>query len=246
MTIADRISELRKSREMTQEELAERAGVSRQAISKWESEQSIPDMYNVINLSEIFEVTTDYLLKGEESADERPERKIKPAKAYNITATVLNVLALTISFGFIGLEADPLIGTMIGFVLMVLGVMTFMLGTTQLARREQLSNACGFWRINVWLVAFFVLSMIYNAILGSDIVAFPMVPSIVYISTGGSPYVGGRLSTREFAYFAQRIAPMIFVVLYSVSCAVTTYILTRMGVRPKQERIKKQENDDGQ
>ena len=64
MTIADRIQTLRKSKGMSQEELADAAGVSRQAVSKWESEQSTPDIEKVVILSEIFGVTTDYLLKG--------------------------------------------------------------------------------------------------------------------------------------------------------------------------------------
>ena len=64
MTIADRIQSLRKAKGMSQEELADRVGVSRQAVSKWESEQATPDLDKVVIMSEIFEVTTDYLLKG--------------------------------------------------------------------------------------------------------------------------------------------------------------------------------------
>ena len=64
MTIADRIQSLRKQQGMSQEELADKIGVSRQAVSKWESEQSTPDLDKVVIMSELFEVTTDYLLKG--------------------------------------------------------------------------------------------------------------------------------------------------------------------------------------
>lgn len=64
MTIADRIQSLRKSKGMSQEQLADAVGVSRQAVSKWESEQATPDLEKVVAMSEIFEVTTDYLLKG--------------------------------------------------------------------------------------------------------------------------------------------------------------------------------------
>ena len=68
MTIADRIQTLRKSKGMSQEELADAAGVSRQAVSKWESEQSVPDLDKVVILSDIFDVSSDYLLKGIEPA----------------------------------------------------------------------------------------------------------------------------------------------------------------------------------
>lgn len=64
MTIADRIQSLRKQKGMSQEELADKIGVSRQAVSKWESEQSTPDLDKVVIMSDLFEVTTDYLLKG--------------------------------------------------------------------------------------------------------------------------------------------------------------------------------------
>ena len=74
MTIADRIQTLRKSKGMSQEELADAAGVSRPAVSKWESEQSIPDLDKVVILSEIFEVTTDYLLKGIEPVEEKDHK----------------------------------------------------------------------------------------------------------------------------------------------------------------------------
>ena len=67
MTLADRIQQLRKQKGISQEELADRVGVSRQAVSKWESEQSVPDMDKIILLSDYFEVTTDPLLRGTES-----------------------------------------------------------------------------------------------------------------------------------------------------------------------------------
>ena len=69
MNIADRIQNLRKLRGISQEQLADRLGVSRQTISKWESEQSTPDMEKIILLSDYFEVTTDYLLKGIEKQE---------------------------------------------------------------------------------------------------------------------------------------------------------------------------------
>ena len=66
MTLANRIQTLRKQNGMSQEALAEKLGVTRQAVSKWESEQSVPDMENIIAISDLFEVSTDYLLKGKE------------------------------------------------------------------------------------------------------------------------------------------------------------------------------------
>ena len=65
MILADKIIEERKKNGWSQEELANKLGVSRQAVSKWESAGSIPDLQRILQMSEIFGVTTDYLLKDE-------------------------------------------------------------------------------------------------------------------------------------------------------------------------------------
>ena len=70
MNVADRIQNLRKIKGVSQEQLAEAIGVSRQAVSKWESEQSTPDLDKIILMSDFFDVTTDYLLKGIEPTNE--------------------------------------------------------------------------------------------------------------------------------------------------------------------------------
>ena len=65
MILADKIIDLRKKNGWSQEEFAEKLGVSRQSISKWESAQSVPDMNRILAMSRLFGVTTDYLLKDE-------------------------------------------------------------------------------------------------------------------------------------------------------------------------------------
>lgn len=65
MIIADKITEERKRNGWSQEELAEKLGVSRQAVSKWESAGSVPDLQRVIQLADLFGVSTDYLLKDD-------------------------------------------------------------------------------------------------------------------------------------------------------------------------------------
>ena len=69
MILADKIIRLRKKNGWSQEELAEKMGVSRQAVSKWEGAQSVPDLGKILQLSTLFGVTTDYLLK-DDLADE--------------------------------------------------------------------------------------------------------------------------------------------------------------------------------
>ena len=77
MNIADRIQYLRKQKGLSQEELADKIGVSRQAVSKWESEQSTPDLDKIIVMSDLFEVTTDYILKGIEPVSTTSKKTVK-------------------------------------------------------------------------------------------------------------------------------------------------------------------------
>ncbi len=70
MIFADKLIDLRKKAGMSQEELAEKCGVSRQAVSKWEGAQSVPDLGRIVQLSELFGVSTDYLLKDELEMEE--------------------------------------------------------------------------------------------------------------------------------------------------------------------------------
>ena len=65
MILADKIIELRKKNGWSQEELAEKLGVSRQAVSKWEGAQSVPDIQRILEMSKLFGVSTDYLLKDD-------------------------------------------------------------------------------------------------------------------------------------------------------------------------------------
>ena len=65
MILANKIIEERKKLGLSQEELAEKLSVSRQAVSKWESAQSIPDLQKIIAMSQLFSVSTDYLLKDD-------------------------------------------------------------------------------------------------------------------------------------------------------------------------------------
>ena len=67
MNISDKILKLRKEKGLSQEALAEALGVSRQSVSKWESGAALPDTYKIIARSELFGVSTDYILKDDPS-----------------------------------------------------------------------------------------------------------------------------------------------------------------------------------
>ena len=69
MTTSEKLIYLRKREGLTQEQLAEKIGVSRQALSKWESGDTLPDTINILSLSKLFGVSTDYLLNDEFESD---------------------------------------------------------------------------------------------------------------------------------------------------------------------------------
>ena len=73
MILADKIIENRKKNGWSQEELADRLGVSRQSVSKWEGAQAVPDMKKILQMSEVFGVSTDYLLRDDIEEPSLPE-----------------------------------------------------------------------------------------------------------------------------------------------------------------------------
>ena len=69
MTLQEKIIKLRKKNGWSQEDLADKLYVTRQAVSKWESGQSLPDVEKIVHMSKLFGVTTDYLLNEEVEAE---------------------------------------------------------------------------------------------------------------------------------------------------------------------------------
>ena len=105
MKLAEKLFELRKEKGWSQEKLAEQINVSRQSISKWESGQVLPEIEKIIELSKIFQVTTDYLLLDESIEkvstavllEEGKDKYYKEAKSYGLWQVIyIFVLALAI------------------------------------------------------------------------------------------------------------------------------------------------------
>lgn len=108
MIFREKLVQLRKSRNLTQEQLAEELGVSRQAVSRWEAGDSTPDMLNLLGICDLFGVSSDYLIHDNyESNDDMPivkekneqisDVKLKKKKLHLIAAIGFTIS--TISFG---------------------------------------------------------------------------------------------------------------------------------------------------
>lgn len=109
MSVAERLTELRKEKGLTQAELAELADVSRQAVSKWETGEKIPSSEKLIRLSEIFAVPLDCLVKGDTTLQGRqgpPSEKFYRGIIALLLAVIV-ILALSLVIGhFSGKEED--------------------------------------------------------------------------------------------------------------------------------------------
>ena len=93
MNIGEKLYELRKGKNLSQEEVADKLNVTRQTISKWETNQSTPDFDKIKPLCELYEITADELLTGEKKEIEKEQplnkQEIKQERAQGIAAGVL-------------------------------------------------------------------------------------------------------------------------------------------------------------
>lgn len=203
MTLADRIQHLRKAKGISQEELADQIGVSRQAVSKWESGQSSPDLEKVILLSEFFDVATDYLLKGMEPLPkENPKSKDKPnANLFSIVGTALNFMGLIVA-AMVWHEEQVATATAIGLIFLVIGCMVYGIGMILSDDVTKPRAKQRFFFINIWTVTFIPLSVACNMLLGIGLIApYPLMVNppigfaafwVVYLATG--IFVGWKIA----------------------------------------------------
>lgn len=123
MNIGEKLFELRKAKNLSQEEVADKLNVTRQTVSKWETNQSTPDFDKIIPLCELFEIGTEELLTGkkaEESSKEEPEKiltkeEIRRKSAEVVSSSVL-IYILAVAFFIVAvafLWIDPIIVTAI-------------------------------------------------------------------------------------------------------------------------------------
>jgi transcriptional regulator with XRE-family HTH domain len=102
MTYGEKIVNMRKENNLTQEQFAELLSVSRQAVSKWESCSSFPDTEKLIRMSKLFSCSVDYLLKDEiENKDINETQESDKVKKNYILGVILTYLSFPPIFGFV-------------------------------------------------------------------------------------------------------------------------------------------------
>ncbi|MCL2076958.1 MAG: helix-turn-helix domain-containing protein [Oscillospiraceae bacterium] len=182
MNIANRIHDLRKAKGISQEEFAAQIGVSRQAVSKWESEQSLPEIEKVIIMSDYFEVTTDYILKGIQTKEQAREKNALDANVFLSSATFLIAIGLILACT-IWHEKQTTTALAVGLTLMAMGCLNFGIGVANATKNVEKGKRA-FWIVNIWLLSFIPLSLIYNALLGRVLAPYPLIlePFIAFIA----------------------------------------------------------------
>lgn len=118
MNISERLYNLRKDKNLSQEELANVLGVSRQTISKWETGESTPDFDKIIPLCDFYGITSDELLSGKKNIVEAKEVTRENNFARNIAISVgLYIISLIAVILFATLYNEPIIGVAVFFAI---------------------------------------------------------------------------------------------------------------------------------
>ena len=194
MKLSDKLVGLRKSAGMSQEELAEKLNVSRQAVSRWEMGTAMPDAVNILQLSKLFHVTTDYLLNEEYESDaDLPQVRAVKADGIHqgmILLVTLEVMSLILQFTA-AIVLQSTFFTVLSFLPFVAAVGGFEYAyqkkadaqnekTMQLRRR--------FYEISVWLGLYFPLRLLVQAVMNCyprpyDTLVLEGVLAAVYLLT---------------------------------------------------------------
>lgn len=194
MKLSDKLVGLRKSAGMSQEELAEKLNVSRQAVSRWEMGTAMPDAVNILQLSKLFHVTTDYLLNEEDESDaDLPQvRAVKADGVHQgmILLVTLEVMSLILQF-MAAILLQSTFFTVLSFLPFVAAIGGFEYAyqkkadaqnekTRQFRRR--------FYEISVWLGLYFPLRLLVQALMNCyprpyDTLVLEGVLAAVYLLT---------------------------------------------------------------
>ena len=164
MTFGEKLQQLRKGRGWSQERLAEEIPISRQAVSKWESGAAAPDTENVVRLSAIFGVSTDYLLHDDFTGDEdipavkRREEELQKARNRDTAMMVLmGIMAMGLFWQLVGaLIYQSHLIVLLGMTAHIVIIIAF----EALFRRyqgdpEAREQRLLFWQLTVWFVSLF-------------------------------------------------------------------------------------------
>lgn len=161
MTFGQKIQSLRKENGMSQEQLAARLAVSRQAVSKWELDGAYPDFENIVQISQLFRVSTDYLMK-EEAARETPLCPGKSAGPHRTLGLGVAAMGLVIScVGWRTFRTELAVGA--GWLVQGAGVLLYALRAHSAETADRRKT---FYAALCWLICPFPALFVSSGLLG--------------------------------------------------------------------------------
>lgn len=170
MTFAEKLVQLRKREGYTQEEVADRLEVSRQAISRWEMGTAVPDSSNLLQISKLFKVSADYLLNDDyESDDDLP--KVQEVRNDNVNQILMYLIALEVMMLIMQFMAvvilDNIFFAVLSFIPFIAAIVGF-----EYAYQKKSSGATErtkmfrkkFYKISAWLGLYFPIRFVVSAV----------------------------------------------------------------------------------
>ena len=142
MKLGERLLNLRKAKHLSQEEVAEKLNVTRQTVSKWETDQSTPDFDKIAPLCKLYGITSDELLTGEkpqaipEENLSNPDNKIKRAKGIGISILIFFVSVIWIMISIPVLKMNPIVASAIFLLIAAIGTV-YLIYTCMVYKEKQ-------------------------------------------------------------------------------------------------------------
>lgn len=171
MRFCDKITYLRKQKGLSQENLADELSVSRQAVSRWEMGTAMPDASNILQLSKLFDVTTDYLLNDDYDSDEDLP-KVQKVKSDNLNQVmfymiVIEVMILIIQFMSVFILQNAVFAflSFVPFVAAVGGFEIAFRRNTQSINDQMITFRKKFYKISAWLGTYFPVRFAIEALM---------------------------------------------------------------------------------
>lgn len=169
MKLSEKVASLRKAKGMSQEDLAERLGISRQAISRWESGSAMPDAGNILQLSKLFGVTTDYLLNDDYRSD-NDLPKVKAAQSGSLGQVMVYMVTLEVMILIMQFMTTVILQNAFFALLSILPFVA-VIGGFEYGHRKRASEATPqtrafrrrFYKISAWLGLYFPIRFVITA-----------------------------------------------------------------------------------
>lgn len=210
MTLGEKIQQLRKTGNLSQEQLAEQLSVSRQAISKWELGESIPDTDKIVKLSRIFQISTDYLLHDDINSDEDiPAVKINSEtlkkqfgiKTLFIVTTGINIVGLLMSI-VAQLTWKTIFAISFGSIVQIISLIIFeATNSNYTIKNENKMVHKNFYALNIWLILPFPIILLFDFIF--------------------------RFYPRPRGYLVDWL---LMIITYFILCGIVTFILKKKSI----------------